>query len=96
MPRPTAAASRRPCRVSPGLRHALHDGIDFVTGDEQNGARARLLWGEPVADVSAGPRVGVAGIAGTDAYPWRFWITGDPTVSPFRWGRGAREAAGTL
>lgn len=79
-----------------GLRHALHDGIDFVTGDEQNGARARLLWGEPVADVSAGPRVGVAGIAGTDAYPWRFWITGDPTVSPFRWGRGAREAAGTL
>lgn len=79
-----------------GLRHALHDGIDFVTGDEQNGARARLLWGEPVADVSAGPRVGVAGIAGTDAFPWRFWITGDPTVSPFRWGRGAREAAATL
>jgi DNA-3-methyladenine glycosylase len=76
-----------------GLRHALHDGIDFVTGAEQNGASATLSWGEPVADVSAGPRVGVAGIAGTDAFPWRFWITGDPTVSPFRWGRGAREAA---
>lgn len=77
-----------------GLRHALHDGIDFVTGAEQNGARAQLSWGEPVRDVSAGPRVGVAGIAGTDAFPWRFWITEDPTVSPFRWGRGAREAAG--
>lgn len=76
-----------------GLRHALHDGIDFVSGAEQNGAVARLRWGEPVVDVSAGPRVGVAGIAGTDAFPWRFWITGDPTVSPFRWGRGAREAA---
>ncbi|MEV7632682.1 DNA-3-methyladenine glycosylase [Microbacterium sp. NPDC089318] len=76
-----------------GLRHALHDGIDFVSGAEQNGASARLSWGEPVSDVSAGPRVGVAGIAGTMAFPWRFWITGDPTVSPFRWGRGAAEAA---
>ncbi|GAA2882289.1 DNA-3-methyladenine glycosylase [Microbacterium esteraromaticum] len=76
-----------------GLRHALHDGIDFVNGAEQNGAVATLSWGEPVADVSEGPRVGVAGIAGTDAFPWRYWITGDPTVSPFRWGRGAREAA---
>lgn len=79
-----------------GLRHALHDGLDAVSGDEQNGAIARLSWGDPVADVSAGPRVGVAGTAGTDAFPWRFWITGDPTVSPFRWGRGAREAAREL
>lgn len=78
-----------------GLRHALHDGIDFVSGAEQNGATAELTWGAvPAVDVSAGPRVGVAGVAGTDAFPWRFWITGDPTVSAFRWGRGAREAAG--
>ncbi|WP_336644644.1 DNA-3-methyladenine glycosylase [Microbacterium sp. USHLN186] len=76
-----------------GLRHALHDGIDFVTGAEMNGATATLSWGEPVPDVSAGPRVGVAGVAGTMAFPWRFWITGDPTVSPFRWGRGAQQAA---
>ena len=76
-----------------GLRHPLHDGIDIVSGAEHNGAVARLTWGAPVADVSAGPRVGVAGVAGTMAFPWRFWITGDPTVSPFRWGRGAREAA---
>jgi DNA-3-methyladenine glycosylase len=33
------------------------------------------------AAVSAGPRVGVA--AAHDV-PWRFWITGDPTVSPYR------------
>ncbi|MFI9640800.1 DNA-3-methyladenine glycosylase [Micromonospora sp. NPDC051925] len=33
------------------------------------------------AEVSAGPRVGVA--AAHDV-PWRFWITGDPTVSPYR------------
>lgn len=79
-----------------GLRHGLHDGIDAVTGAEMNGAIARLLLAEPVEDVSAGPRVGVAGIAGTMAFPWRFWITGDPTVSPFRWGRGAAEAAAGL
>ncbi|GAA1591256.1 DNA-3-methyladenine glycosylase [Actinoplanes couchii] len=35
----------------------------------------------PAGPVSAGPRVGV-----TSAHdvPWRFWITGDPTVSAYR------------
>ncbi|MER7797521.1 DNA-3-methyladenine glycosylase [Microbacterium sp. NPDC096154] len=73
-----------------GLRHALHDGIDAITGEPLAGAVARLhLLDEPLMDVATGPRVGVAGIAGTSAYPWRFWIPGDPTVSPFRPGRGA-------
>lgn len=77
-----------------GLRHPVHDGIDAVTGAEREGARARLLLPErPAGAVSSGPRVGVAGIAGTAAFPWRFWVTGDPTVSVFRWGRGAAEAA---
>ncbi len=78
-----------------GLRHPLHDGIDAIGGAELGGAVARLeLAAEPVADPAAGPRVGVAGVAGTSAYPWRFWIAGDPTVSAFRPGRGAVEAAG--
>ncbi|GAA2496840.1 DNA-3-methyladenine glycosylase [Winogradskya humida] len=36
---------------------------------------------EPPQEISAGPRVGV-----TSAHdvPWRFWITGDPTVSAYR------------
>lgn len=73
-----------------GLRHPLHDGIDAVTGTPMHGAIARLeLPVEPAADVATGPRVGVAGVAGTSAYPWRFWIPGDPTVSAFRPGRGA-------
>ncbi|MFS0713195.1 DNA-3-methyladenine glycosylase [Microbacterium sp. 2P01SA-2] len=77
-----------------GLRHPAHDGIDVVGGAERAGAVARLLLrDEPEQQVVAGPRVGVAGVAGTDAFPWRFWIAGDPTVSPFRWGRGAAEAA---
>lgn len=76
-----------------GLKHSRHDGIDAVTGEELAGARAQLLLGEPLAEVASGPRVGVAGVAGTAAFPWRFWIPGDRTVSPFRWGRGAAEAA---
>ena len=76
-----------------GLRHPLHDGIDAVTGEEWHGAVARLwLLDEPPTDVASGPRVGVAGAAGTAAFPWRFWIPGDPTVSAFRWGRGAGPA----
>lgn len=77
-----------------GLRHPRHDGIDAITGIPLDGATAQLWLGDPVDAVATGPRVGVAGIAGTDAFPWRFWIDGDPTVSPFRWGRGAAEAAG--
>jgi DNA-3-methyladenine glycosylase len=38
---------------------------------------------EPVepASITAGPRVGVAS---AHDVPWRFWIEGDPTVSPYR------------
>jgi DNA-3-methyladenine glycosylase len=75
-----------------GLRHPIHDGIDFVSGQPLNGARAELWWDDAPVDAASGPRVGVAGIAGTDAFPWRFWIDGDPTVSAFRWGRGAADA----
>ena len=32
-----------------------------------------------------GPRVGVSGAGGdAAAYPWRFWLDGEPTVSPYR------------
>lgn len=38
----------------------------------------------PSDRVGAGPRVGVSGPGGTDEYPWRFWILGDPTVSRYK------------
>jgi len=37
--------------------------------------------GKPVPDVSRGPRVGISAAADR---PWRFWLTGDPTVSAYR------------
>ncbi|GAA1818555.1 DNA-3-methyladenine glycosylase [Nesterenkonia flava] len=39
-------------------------------------------------DISAGPRVGVSGVGGSAQFPWRFWITGDRSVSAYRPGRG--------
>ncbi|MGH3325633.1 MAG: DNA-3-methyladenine glycosylase [Streptomyces sp.] len=43
----------------------------------------RILPGEPVkrALIRTGPRTGVNG--GKDT-PWRFWVEGDPSVSPYR------------
>ena len=44
--------------------------------------------GQPVPDVSHGPRVGISAAADR---PWRFWLTGDPTVSVYRpYARRAR------
>ncbi|WP_077489253.1 DNA-3-methyladenine glycosylase [Sinomonas mesophila] len=52
----------------------------------------------PAAGVLSGPRVGVAGEGGTHDYPWRFWLPGEATVSPYRAAvpraRGARGAVG--
>ncbi|MDQ0869743.1 DNA-3-methyladenine glycosylase [Arthrobacter sp. V1I9] len=39
---------------------------------------------QPVPEVSSGPRVGVSGVGGSGQYAWRFWITGDPTVSKYK------------
>jgi DNA-3-methyladenine glycosylase len=38
-----------------------------------------------------GPRTGVSGAGGGAAFPWRFWIPGEPGVSPYR--RHARSHA---
>ncbi|MDO4919507.1 DNA-3-methyladenine glycosylase [Kocuria sp.] len=35
-------------------------------------------------ELLATPRTGVSGEGGTDAFPWRFALCGEPTVSPYR------------
>ncbi|PWK66327.1 DNA-3-methyladenine glycosylase [Streptomyces sp. CG 926] len=57
------------------------DGTDLCAGPD---SPLSLLTGTPTAAdlMSSGPRTGVGG-AGA-AHPYRFWITNDPTVSPYR------------
>jgi DNA-3-methyladenine glycosylase len=51
----------------------------------------RLHRGEPPAEVSAGPRIGITLAA---ELPWRFWETGAASVSAFRpGGRPRRRSA---
>lgn len=38
---------------------------------------------QPVPHLT-GPRTGIAGAGGAVAYPWRFWVPGDPGVSVYR------------
>ncbi|MFD6420278.1 DNA-3-methyladenine glycosylase [Streptomyces sp. NPDC060194] len=63
-----------------GVDRAL-DGADVCAGPE---SPFEVLAGIPVAAdlVRSGPRTGVAGEGGV--HPWRFWIDGEPTVSPYR------------
>lgn len=53
-----------------------HNGASLITG----GALS-LTYDEPPSAVSSGSRVGVSRAADV---PWRFWVTGDPTVSAYK------------
>ena len=78
--RTAADLARGPARLASalGLDRALN-GADACSP----GGPVRVLRGTPPgADaVSTGPRTGVSSAADI---PWRFWITDDPTVSPYR------------
>jgi DNA-3-methyladenine glycosylase len=53
-------------------------GIDL--GDNGLDLRDALVLGPEPADISTGPRVG---LRKAPDFPWRFWVTGDPTVSRY-------------
>ena len=57
------------------------DGTDAIA---HPGAQLAVLHGTPPPrdQVRSGPRTGVGGDGAV--HPWRFWIDGDPTVSPYR------------
>lgn len=57
------------------------DGTDLCAGSD---SPLSVLTGTATSSdqVSTGPRTGVGGAGAT--HPYRFWITDDPTVSPYR------------
>jgi DNA-3-methyladenine glycosylase len=80
-PRDLARGPARLCQAMAVNRS--QDGEDLL--DPSSKLRLRAAVGderaaEPGA-IEAGPRVGVSQAADI---PWRFWLAGDPTVSPYR------------
>jgi DNA-3-methyladenine glycosylase len=63
------------------------NGADVVS------SRIRLELPEVAAPFVQGPRTGVSGPGGSADYPWRFWIPGDPTVSPYKAHAPQRRAS---
>lgn len=86
------ALSRRPASKSPKDLASgparLATSLGITTADSGRDALQAPFGLELPAlqavDVSAGPRVGVSGAGGTHDYPWRFWLSGDPTVSRYK------------
>jgi DNA-3-methyladenine glycosylase len=68
--------ARGPARLCQALGIELTDnGTDLSAGP------ITLELGTPPAEVASGPRVGLRGAPDRQ---WRFWITGDPSVSYYR------------
>lgn len=68
--------ARGPARLCQALGIGLDQGgVDLAAGP------VTLTLGEPVRTVSTGPRVG---LRGAPDRPWRYWITGERSVSAYR------------
>jgi DNA-3-methyladenine glycosylase len=73
-----------PARLATALGvDRAQNGADVCPADPSASPFA-ILTGMPPApeSIRSGPRTGVGGDGA--AHPWRFWIDGDPTVSPYR------------
>jgi DNA-3-methyladenine glycosylase len=80
--RADADLARGPARLTVAAGIVLaDDGADLGHGAIRLDLPAVPL---SAALVASGPRTGVSGPGGSDEYPWRFWIRGDPTVSPYK------------
>jgi DNA-3-methyladenine glycosylase len=91
--RPAARVARDLARGPARLTQALGVGPDDRGRDLLSASSpVRLHRGPAPATISSGPRVGIS--RATDL-PWRFWVTGAPSVSVFRaGGKPARRPAG--
>ncbi|WP_130281966.1 DNA-3-methyladenine glycosylase [Microcella alkaliphila] len=85
---PDRDLARGPARLARALGVTLDDDGRMLA----DGAVDLAASPGPAPAIATGPRVGVAHPGGGDAYPWRFWIPGDPTVSAYRPGRGITRA----
>jgi DNA-3-methyladenine glycosylase len=91
-PRDLARGPARLCQAMAVNRS--QDGEDLL--DPSSKLRLRAAVGDERAAapgaIEAGPRVGVSQAADI---PWRFWLAGDPTVSPYRRAVARRRTSKT-
>ena len=79
--------ARGPARLCAALGLDRSDDGSLLGG---SGSRISLTLPEPQRTpepelIRSGPRTGVAGPGGDgEAFPWRFWLHDEPTVSPYR------------
>ena len=74
-----ADLARGPALLCVALGITLGDG-----GARVDSGRFRLDLPAVPSPFAVSARTGVSGSGGTDEYPWRFFIPGDPTVSPYK------------
>jgi len=67
------------------LCRALDITLDMNGTDLRPADPVALRLGDPVAEVAAGPRVG---LRGAPERPWRFWVPGERSVSVYRPAKG--------
>jgi DNA-3-methyladenine glycosylase len=79
-PRDLARGPGRLCQAL-GIDRSL-DGADVCAADSPLGVGTPPGWAPaPAVAISTGPRVGISQAADR---PWRFWLTGNPSVSDYR------------
>jgi DNA-3-methyladenine glycosylase len=76
---PLRDLARGPARLTKAMGIPLSDG-----GADLVGGAYSLELPDGLVDVASSVRTGVSGPGGLAAYPWRFYIPDDPTVSPYR------------
>lgn len=76
-----AELARGPARLTVALGiTGADDGAELGDGEH-----SLELLTTPFTAFSTGPRTGVSGPGGdASAFPWRFWLPGEPSVSPYR------------
>jgi DNA-3-methyladenine glycosylase len=74
-----ADLARGPARLTVALGITLADGgADLAT------SHIRLELSDGSRPFATGPRTGLSGPGGGDAFPWRYWLPGEPSVSPYK------------
>jgi DNA-3-methyladenine glycosylase len=71
--------ARGPARLTKALGIVLGD-----DGADLSRAPFDLEFPARRVEFSTGPRTGVSGPGGGADYPWRFWVPGEASVSPYR------------